>query len=969
MTMLGELIVRFAADVSGLSAGVTAAQNMMGSFSGSMGEADQASSSFFGNLRERWNTMHEGAARVGEFVASLQEMRFGWMQTIQGMIEADAQMEQTKIAFTTLLHSGQAADGFIKQLWNFAAQTPFQFQNIAQASQQMLAFGFNAKDIIPDLTTMGDALSAMGRTDAGSLQQIVYVFGQMHAAGKVNAGDMMQLTNLSIPGWKILADSMHMSVSEVRQLSQQGKLAADDAIPRLMKGLKDTFGGSMQAQAHTFNGLMTTVKDNLIGTWRIVSQPVFEAAKAGLEAFAAVVASPVFEHFGHIVGDIIAVPVKMLGFIFQSVAWLADVFQTQLKNNGAWLTQIGNIIRLTFVPAFDIAKKIFTGFSDLLGSFGGGVATPFGDVIRSGIGTALAFISPIVLAVGNTFLNLAHAVGDNMPYLKDFAQLILVSIVEAFKTVGKAISEVVDAFSGVADAISPVGMQFKLDLPAIRDFAYWLSDGITTAAKNMAAGIRAAAPTLKEIAEFLGGVAVTGAKVFGEVMSWLGPVIKQVAGIVGGELSANIKFAVTWIAQIAKWVKTDLYPAFLSILPSIMSFGKIIVTEVVPALAKIWAAGQQVARALLPILIQAFEILAPILVKVGGFLINQLGQALHFIMPYLVKAAEAVAKFAQEFAVRAAPIMKWLGENLPKVLAQLWAIWEPIWNDIKGLIGQVWGFVADTIRIAWDLVSGIILVGLDVLSGNWGQAWTDIQNMFGDIWSTIGDLIQRWWGVITGIISTGIDVIKSFFVGLWNDLVGHSIVPDIINGILDWFGKIGTEVAQAVQAGLSVITGFFNDFLSGVGQFGANIISGIISGIQGALGNLGATMNNVMSFIGSFLPHSPAKRGELANLPLYGPALVKGVASGILSSVYLLAPAMAALSGGMAVTGAVRLGTTNAAILPIGTGQRIPYAAANTPGGGQPIVVQVNMDSKQLAEYVGRAQSTIIQLRTGTRQW
>src|SRR5690554_1626365 len=72
------------------------------------------------------------------------------------------QLEQSQIAFETLLGTAEAADSFLRDLADFAARTPFDFQGVQNATRLMLAFGFNAEQALPIVEALGDATSALG---------------------------------------------------------------------------------------------------------------------------------------------------------------------------------------------------------------------------------------------------------------------------------------------------------------------------------------------------------------------------------------------------------------------------------------------------------------------------------------------------------------------------------------------------------------------------------------------------------------------------------------------------------------------------------------------------------------------------------------------------------------------------------------------------------------------------------------
>src|SRR5690349_5662544 len=56
-------------------------------------------------------------------------------------LKAAGDMEQTTVAFTTMLGSGEKAKAFVAQLIDFAKRTPFTLVGLEDASKQLLAYG------------------------------------------------------------------------------------------------------------------------------------------------------------------------------------------------------------------------------------------------------------------------------------------------------------------------------------------------------------------------------------------------------------------------------------------------------------------------------------------------------------------------------------------------------------------------------------------------------------------------------------------------------------------------------------------------------------------------------------------------------------------------------------------------------------------------------------------------------------
>src|SRR5262245_24380237 len=81
-------------------------------------------------------------------------------------LKAAADLEQTRISFDSLTGSAQAGGQTMADLQKFAAATPFEFPQVADAGKRFLAFsksvGMSRDQMIPFLTTIGDVASVTG---------------------------------------------------------------------------------------------------------------------------------------------------------------------------------------------------------------------------------------------------------------------------------------------------------------------------------------------------------------------------------------------------------------------------------------------------------------------------------------------------------------------------------------------------------------------------------------------------------------------------------------------------------------------------------------------------------------------------------------------------------------------------------------------------------------------------------------
>jgi len=172
----------------------------------------------------------------------------------------NSMQERAQIAFTGMLGDGKKAAAFLSELKDFAAKTPFEFEDLVRASQRLMAMGFAAKDVRPLLTSVGDAVAGLGG-GAAEIDRVTLALGQMQGRGKVATQEMNQLTEVGIPAWAILAQKFGIAESKLRDMVEKGVVPADKAIRALQEGMGEKFAGQMVKNSQTLMGLFSTIKD------------------------------------------------------------------------------------------------------------------------------------------------------------------------------------------------------------------------------------------------------------------------------------------------------------------------------------------------------------------------------------------------------------------------------------------------------------------------------------------------------------------------------------------------------------------------------------------------------------------------------------------------------------------------------------------------------------------------------------
>ncbi|GIM46843.1 hypothetical protein DNHGIG_23920 [Collibacillus ludicampi] len=95
--------------------------------------------------------------------------------------------------------------------------------------------------------------------------------------------------------------------------------------------------------------------------------------------------------------------------------------------------------------------------------------------------------------------------------------------------------------------------------------------------------------------------------------------------------------------------------------------------------------------------------------------------------------------------------------------------------------------IKNVTQLTWDIVSGIIVVGLDLLTGHWSKAWTDIKSYVGKIWLDIKTVVSDGWNGIVQLASTWYSTALSW---------GKNVVQGIIDGIVSLASNLASTVAD-----------------------------------------------------------------------------------------------------------------------------------------------------------------------------
>ena len=120
---------------------------------------------------------------------------------------------------------------------------------------------------------------------------------------------------------------------------------------------------------------------------------------------------------------------------------------------------------------------------------------------------------------------------------------------------------------------------------------------------------------------------------------------------------------------------------------------------------------------------------------------------------------------------------------------------------INGLMGAVNG-VMQAVGGIVAVISGVVNLVIGIVTGDGAK----ISDAVEGIGTGITDVFGGLWNAVKGFITGFVDGVVSFFTGLFDTIIGHSIIPDLINGIVDWFTGLPGKAASALSGFITAVT-------------------------------------------------------------------------------------------------------------------------------------------------------------------
>ncbi|WP_298824485.1 tape measure protein [uncultured Capnocytophaga sp.] len=221
---------------------------------------------------------------------------------IKQVIAVRSQFQQLEIAFGTMLKSKEKANALMAQMTDLAAKTPFGLQEVSEGAKRLLAFQVPAEEVTETLRRMGDVAAGLGVP----MGQLIHVYGQVKAQGKLMTNDLYQFMNAGIPIIAELSKVVGKSETEIKDMVSAGKIGFPE-VQAVIKGMTDEGGlfyNLMAEQSKTLSGQLSNLEDNFDNMLNEIGKATEGIASGAISSVAFLVEN--YQTLGKVIAGLIA---------------------------------------------------------------------------------------------------------------------------------------------------------------------------------------------------------------------------------------------------------------------------------------------------------------------------------------------------------------------------------------------------------------------------------------------------------------------------------------------------------------------------------------------------------------------------------------------------------------------------------------------------------------------------------------
>lgn len=191
---------------------------------------------------------------TGAITSAMSGMTDALKQGYNAGIAYNEMLENATVRMTRFFSTAKETDSFVASIEKFAAVSPvYDMETATKGAQRLLMMKFAAKDVIPALTAIGDAIAGVGG-NAESIDAVMMQMSQMIGKGKLLSEDLQIIAEHGVPVWELLAKAAGVSEKAMRDAVGKGLVDSKRAVQGIIAMMGQDFGGQAEKASQTLSG-------------------------------------------------------------------------------------------------------------------------------------------------------------------------------------------------------------------------------------------------------------------------------------------------------------------------------------------------------------------------------------------------------------------------------------------------------------------------------------------------------------------------------------------------------------------------------------------------------------------------------------------------------------------------------------------------------------------------------------------
>lgn len=406
-------------------------------------------------------SLNKAEGKISNFKENAKKIALGVVAAVTAIgiaaVKAASDMEDLTAGFEVMLGSAEKAADLMEDLKEFSATTPFQLQDLAKGTQNLISFGVPAEQAVETLRRLGDTAGG----NVNKLNGLILAYGKVQAKGKASMEEITMMAERGIPIMATLQDQLGVTEEEFFKLVSAGKIGREEISTafQTMTSEGGMFFEGMKKASMTFSGMVSTMKDNitlvlaeigskLLPTLKVVVDQITKLFQGGLgqvlaDLFDAI--NPIITQLTDLIIKLMTAIQPVLSQIIKSLIPIIDTVLTGIINVidilmpsiTAVLRLVGKIFEL-LMPLVDAALKpmlfVFEALATLIEPF----LTMLIELLEKILYDIFADMSPTINELTTIFMDLFRM---SLPFIKIMAETLafIIKILAKLSLIGNKV--------------------------------------------------------------------------------------------------------------------------------------------------------------------------------------------------------------------------------------------------------------------------------------------------------------------------------------------------------------------------------------------------------------------------------------------------------------------------------------------------------------------------------------------------